>query len=136
MRYVDKLATVIDWLAGKLGGLGGTSFPSTVFNCVIPSVTLVEVVKATALLTRFPRTLVPKGITLPTTPAAAADAQDKLPDPFVVNRYPDVPPEICKLLIFPKLILAVLEKSTIPVVLLMVNPVKEPTLVILGCALV
>jgi hypothetical protein len=83
MRYELTLLIAKLWLAGKVGGAGGTNFPSTVFNCVIPSVTVVDVVKVTALLTRFPSVLVPMAIALPITPIEDADDHDKFPAPSV-----------------------------------------------------
>jgi len=47
-----------------------------------------------------------------------------------------VPPDICKFATEPKVTLADVVKLTIPVALLTVNPVNEPTEVIFGCAAV
>ena len=61
---------------------------------------------------------------------------DSVPNPSVDSNCPLDPPEICTLLIEPNTTLAVLERFTVPLELLTVNPVSSPTLVILGCALV
>ena len=45
-----------------------------------------------------------------------------------------MPPEICRLATAPNVTLAVVVKLTIPVALLTVNPVNEPSEVIFGCA--
>ena len=62
--------------------------------------------------------------------------KDSIPDPSVASICPLDPPEMCKLLIEPNITLEVLERLTVPLELLTVNPVSSPTLVILGCALV
>jgi hypothetical protein len=69
----------------------------------------------------------------PVGPEPAAP-QLKLPVPSVINRYPLVPPVICKLLILPNDTLAVFAKLTMPPALLTVNPVKLPNEVTFGCA--
>ena len=67
MRPVDVLVLKLKVLApGNDGGLGGTSLPSTKFSCAIPSVTVVAVVNATALLTKYPELFAPIIIVLPT----------------------------------------------------------------------
>jgi hypothetical protein len=50
---------------GNGGGLGGTSLPSTKFNFEIASVTVVDVVSVTALLTNAGAELAPNTIVLP-----------------------------------------------------------------------
>ena len=65
MRYVLNELIVIVLVPGKVGGAGGTSLPSTKFNFEIASVTVVEVVSATALLTKAGAELDPNTIVLP-----------------------------------------------------------------------
>ena len=73
MRPVDVLVLTLKVLApGKGGGLGGTSLPNTKFSCAIPSVTVVVVVNATALLTKYPELFAPMIIVLPTKEAMFA----------------------------------------------------------------
>ena len=69
-------------------------------------------------------------------PGVGWATQANVPDPLVFNTYPSVPPDICKLLTAPRVTFAVVVKSTTPVALLTVNPDKEPTDVMFGCAFV
>jgi len=68
--------------------------------------------------------------------AALSTPHDKLPNPSVFKLYPAVPPDICKFATAPKVTFADVVKLTIPVALLTVSPVNDPTEVIFGCALV
>ena len=63
---------------------------------------------------------------------ALAEAQVNVPEPSVVRTCPFVPPVMCRFATAPNVTLAVVVKLTIPVALLTVNPLKLPTLVILG----
>ena len=67
---------------------------------------------------------------------ALSTPHDKLPNPSVFKLYPAVPPDICKFATAPKVTFPDVVKSTIPVALLTVSPVNDPTEVIFGCALV
>ena len=75
-------------------------------------------------------------MSVPATPTDPDEVQVNAPDPSVDNTAPAVPPDICRFATAPKVTFAVVVKLTIPVALLTVNPDKEPTDVMFGCALV